>query len=308
MSLSPSPSRSSNLAQLSRCGGALPHARYGVDLAKVPDTYIDPFRGYRAWNWTAEGVTSLNGELWTPNVAFEAKCLHADDLRSMQAAALTSEAQRFWKSKRHLVPDPSCTCGMYAGINMRHMIDIGYIQRGIHGEVWLWGRLYRHTLGWRAQFAYPRFFVVPANMIPFRFDEAQQRLKALVEFDLDIYLQPEREASVGQEKIPFWVRDYGYSQQGISFLIEKRQKWYSGEKAVHTLAVGDRIAVFSDANGGIGVVKEINGDEMGYTLFDPNVIYHKKVKDVVWNERNWRWETSGTGFMRKLEQTMGLTR
>ncbi len=83
-------------------------------------------------------------------------------------------------------------------------------------------------------------------MVPFRFDEAQERLKALVEFDVDIWLQPEREARVGQEKIPLWIRDYGYSQQGISFLIEKRQKWYSGEKVVHTLAVGDRIAVFSD--------------------------------------------------------------
>ena len=43
----------------------LPHARYGVDLAKVPNTYIEPFTAYRAWNWTAEGVTSLNGALWT---------------------------------------------------------------------------------------------------------------------------------------------------------------------------------------------------------------------------------------------------
>jgi hypothetical protein len=194
---------------------------------------------------------------------------------------------------------------MYAGINMQHLIDINYIQRGIHGEVSLWGRLMRHTLGWRAQYAYPKFFIVPANMIPFRFGEAHERLKTLVEFDVDIYLQPEREARVRQERIPLWVRDYGYSQQGISFLIEKRQRWYSGEKAVHTLAVGDPVAVFSGMDGGIGVVKEIDGDEIYYTLFSPNVIYHKKVKDVVWNERNWRWETSGLGFMRKLEQAMG---
>jgi hypothetical protein len=65
------------------------------------------------------------------------------------------------------------------------------------------------------------------------------------------------EARVGQELIPLWVRDYGYSQQGISFLIEKRQKWHSGEKVVHSFAVGDRIAMFSDVNGGgIGFVQE----------------------------------------------------
>jgi hypothetical protein len=163
----------------------------------------------------------------------------------------------------------------------------------------------RHTLGWRGQFAYPKFFVVPANMIPFRIDEAQQRLQTLVEFDVDIYLQPEREARVGQERIPLWMRDYGYSQQGISYLVENRQKWYSGEKAVQTLAVGDRIAVFSDVNGGgIGVVREINGDEMYYTLFSTNVVFRKNVKDVVWDERNWRWETTGLGSMRKVEQAM----
>ena len=49
---------------------------------------------------------------------------------------LTDEAQKVvWQSKEHYVPDPTCTCGMYAGINMQHLIDINYIQRGIHGEV-----------------------------------------------------------------------------------------------------------------------------------------------------------------------------
>src|SRR5271156_5695804 len=102
----------------------LPHAHYGVDLSKVPDTYIEPFVAYRAWNWNDEGITSLNGVLWTPKVAFEAVCnIH--------------EESRF--PIHHLVPDPGCTCGMYAGINMKHLIDIGYIERGIHGEVSLWG-------------------------------------------------------------------------------------------------------------------------------------------------------------------------
>jgi len=272
-----------------------------VDLSKVRDTYIEPFTAYRAWNWTAEGVTSLNGALWTPRDAFEAKCLYAANVRSMRSAASSPAAKEFWEQHTHHVPDPTCTCGMYAGINMQHMLDINYINRGIHGEVSLWGRLYRHTLGWRAEYAYPKFFIVPTNMIPFHFDEAQERLNALVEFDVDIYLQPEREARVGQEKIPLWTKDYGYWQQGISFLVEKRQKSYSGEKAVHTLAVGDRIAVFSDVNGGgIGVVKEIDGDSMHYTLFAPDMVYHKKLKDIVWNDHNWRWETTGLGMMRKL--------
>jgi hypothetical protein len=289
------------LARRAKRDGALPHAKHGVDLAIVPDTYVEPFVAYRAWNWTTEGVTSLNGVLWTPQVAFEAKCHYSADLCSLRAATLTPSARKFWQSKAHQVPDPGCTCGMYAGINMQHMIEIGYIQRGIHGEVSLWGRLMRHTLGWRAQYAYPEFFVVPANMVPFKVEEAQKRLAMLVEFDVDIYLQPKRGVCVGQEQIPLWVRDYGYTNQGVSFLIERWQKWDSNKIAPPPLAVGDRLAVFSSVNdGGIGVVKEIDGEELYFTLFAPNVVYHKNLKDILWNERNWRWETTGLGMMRKL--------
>lgn len=301
--MSLSPSRSSSLTRRSRRGGALPHARCGVDLARVPDTYIEPFTAYRAWNWTTEGITSLNGVLWTPKVAFEAVCPRAEDLRSMQAACGSEAAGKFWQKQAHPIPDPSCTCGMYAGINMKHLLDIGYIQRGIHGEVSLWGRLYRHTLGWRAQFAYPKFFVVPMNMIPFRLEEGKHRLDMLTEFGVDIYLQPETEAKVGQEKIPLWIADYGYSQQGLSWLVEKRKNWYAEHPKVHTLAVGDRVAVFGSTNG-IGIVKEISNGDMHYRMFKPDVIYRKPVKDVKWNDKNWRWETTGTGFMRKLEQAI----
>lgn len=274
-------------------------------LSKVPDTYVppEPFTAYRAWDWCDEGVKSLNGALWTPKEAFEARCPYAKDLQSMKfAAPKTPEAKKFWDKHTHHVPDAKCTCGMYAGINMQHMIDINYIERGIHGEVSLWGRLMRHTLGWRAQFAYPKFFIVPANMIPIKAKEAQERLNTLIEFDVEIHLQPEREARVGQQTIPLWTPDYGYSNQGVQFLIQRWKKW-DCTKITHTLKAGDRIAVFSNVNGGgIGIVTEIVGEEMYYTMFSPNVIYHKKVKDVVWNERNWRWETSGTGSMRKQEQ------
>jgi hypothetical protein len=122
LNLSPSPARSSSLARRSiRGGSSLPHARYGADLSVVPDMYIEPFTAYRAWNWRTEGITSLNGALWTPKVAFEATCPHAEDLRSMQAAATTEAARKFWQAKTHQVPDPGCTCGMYAGINMQHI-------------------------------------------------------------------------------------------------------------------------------------------------------------------------------------------
>jgi hypothetical protein len=89
----------------------------------------------------------------------------------------------------------------------------------------------------------------------------------------------------------------------LSVLIEKRKKWYQEHPKTHTLAVGDRVAVLGGMDGGgIGVVKEIDGEELYYTLFAPNVVYRKKLKDIVWNDQNWRWETTGTGAMRKLKQ------
>ena len=276
---------------------SLPHARYGVDLSSVP-TYVEPFTAYRSWIWTSEGVTSLfNGVPWTPKVPFEARCLYGTDLRSMQAAALTPEAKAFWARQQHHVPDPSCTCGTHAGIDMQHLISLRYTQFGVHGEIYLWGRLIRHTLGWRAQYAYPKYFVIPAFVIPVTVEEAQKRIAKLTEYDVDIHIQPEREARVGQKLIPLWVPGYGYSQQGVSFLIDKWKKWDS-TKINHTLVVGDRVAVLGDG-GGIGIVKEISGDDVYYTLFSTDVVYRKRGKDVNWNERNWRWETTGLGFMRK---------
>ena len=283
----------------------MPHAKYGVDLSKVPDTYIEPFVAYRAWNWTSKGITSLDGSLWTPKVAFEAKCAKNEKKQSMVAAASAEKTRQSWQKAIHPVPAPGCTCGIYAGINMQHLIDINYIQRGIHGEVHLWGRLSRHTLGWRALYAYPKFFVVPSAMIPFDMTEAKRRLDMLAEFGVDIYIQPERGARIGQENIPLWISDYGYSQQGLAWLVEKRKEWYGGPK-IPALAIGDRVAVFDNfSGGGIGIVHEIKGDEMYYTMFSPNSIYRKPVKDVVWNERNWRWETSGLGSMRSSNRRWG---
>lgn len=38
---------------------------------------------------------------------------------------------------------------------------------------------------------------------------------------------------------------YGYSQQALSLLIENRKKWYDENPKIHSLAVGDRVAIFS---------------------------------------------------------------
>jgi hypothetical protein len=266
--------------------GTLPHKRYGVDLSKVVPDYIEPFTAYRAWQWDEDGIASLNNVRWTPKVAHVAAC---------SRGPVWLDTQR--PVNEHESPNTECTCGIYAGINLEHLsTDTDYAHRGIHGEVHLWGRVYVHSLGWRAQYAYPKFFVVPPNMLPFTVAEIQRRLESLIKYDCDIYLQKDLHPSRTGEKIPLWVKDYGYSQQGIGYLLEQASARQSESVIVKGLQVGDRVCVLGD-DGGIGIVKIINDREFYYTLFNPNIFYRKRVKDVKWSDRNWRWETTGRGFV-----------
>jgi hypothetical protein len=263
-----------------------PYAQYGVDVGKIPD-YVEPFVAYRAWHWTAEGITSLNNAMWKPKVAFEAMCVHQikiDDEAKMKAILQAMGAD-------HPVPNERCTCGMYAGINMQHLKKIGYIQYGIHGEVYLWGRLYKHTLGWRAQYAYPKFFVIPSDMLPFTMQEIQTRLKALIEYGVDIYLEdtyfedPNPLAEGGN--IPLWIKDYGYSQQGISYLIHRAQNHQSESTKIKGLEINDRIVILGSTGnyrGGIGIARYITDSEIYYTLYRPDVYYRKDIGDIKWSE------------------------
>jgi hypothetical protein len=271
----------------------LPHKRYGVDLSKVMPDYIEPFVGYRAWNWNEEGITSLNNVWWKPKVAHVATCTREVLGRSLLYSGVTVTTE----DQSHAAPVEGCTCGVYAGINLEHLgNDTDYLHRGIHGEVSLWGRVFVHTLGWRAQYAYPKFFVVPPNMLPFTVAEIQRRLESLIKYDCDIYLQKDLLPSRDGEKIPLWMKDYGYSQQGIGFLLEQAQTRQAENVTVKGLQLNDRVCVLGD-DGGIGIVKIINNREFHYTLFNPNVFYRKRVSDVKWSDRNWRWETTGRGFV-----------
>jgi len=80
--------------------------------------YVSPVVGYRVWQWDATGLKSLNGIEWHPGEAFTAGC------RTQGC---------------HEAPQPDCSCGIYASKSLDHLHRIGYTQRGIHGELCLWG-------------------------------------------------------------------------------------------------------------------------------------------------------------------------
>ena len=117
----------------------------------------------------------------------------------------------------------------------------------------------------------------------------------MIEYNCDIYLQKDKLPSRDGEKIPLWVKDYGYSQQGIGYLIDQAQSRQSECSMIRNLAVNDRVCVLGE-KGGIGIVKSIEGKEFYYTLFNPNVIYRKRINTVKWSDRNWRWETDSVGI------------
>ena len=275
----------------------MPHAAYGV--AEMPD-YVEPFVAYRAWQWNENGITSLNNSPWAPKVAFEAVCPQNErnaELRNDHPYAKHSE-----KLDLHPVPDENCSCGMYAGINFQHLIDIGYVNHGIHGEVYLWGRLYRHSLGWRAQYAYPKNFIVPQNMLPFEMSSFKLRMESLIAYDVDIYLQTEAAARVGGEVLPLWVKDYGFSQQGIGWVLEQRAKSYAWKPNVKGLVVGDRLIILHD-KGGIGIVEHMDEENVYFKLFG-TAVYKIPIKAAKWNDRNWRWESSQMGTLTHLQTTL----
>ncbi len=60
---------------------------------------------------------------------------------------------------------------MYAAKNLEPLCEIDYEKLGIHGEVYLWGTVVEHRLGWRAQFAYPKSLFLPPDRVPIKITE-----------------------------------------------------------------------------------------------------------------------------------------
>ena len=111
----------------------------GQSAVAIPDV-AGPLTGWRTWRLTAEGrLASVNdGLVWPPKQAMTAVC---------HAALATA-------FKKHQIPDPDCTCGVYAYKDRSHS-GVAPGVMGVVGEVALWGRVVIAELGYRAEFGYP---------------------------------------------------------------------------------------------------------------------------------------------------------
>lgn len=224
---------------------------------------------HRVWRWDATGLNSLNGEQWLPDRAVEARCRVVPAARHVRVVDRPTE-----------VPDRNCTCGVYAAKNLGHLPQLGYADRGICGEVYLWGKVVEHALGWRAQFAYPKNLVLPLHLLPFTLVELNARLHALIAFGTDIFVLREGES------IRLWNNAAGYDAEGLDYIIKLRQKHYLRQQQDRTLKEGDRVALLGR---GIAVVEQADEKEAVVVLGKGEVL-RIPIKDIVLSQRNLRWE------------------
>ena len=192
----------------------------------------------------------------------------------------------------HEPPQTNCTCGVYASKSLEQLLTTGYAKCGIHGEVYLWGTVVEHELGWRAQFAYPKTLFLPSDLIPSDTKEMECRLGALAAYGTDIFI-------VGHgQKIPLCLRGSGFDAAGLDYLIGKRTQYYARRQRDRTLMRGDRVAVLGR---GIAVVERVDGKEVHVVVLNKCTLRIAR-EEIVWDGRNMRWETDANAAFECLVQ------
>jgi hypothetical protein len=169
---------------------------------------------------------------------------------------------------------------VYSAKNLEHLREIDYERFGVRGEVYLWGTVVEHRLGWRAQFAYPKSFFLPPDRVPFKVTELDARPKVLFAFGADIFL-------VGNhESVRLWANDPGFDAAGVDYLLKTRQEYYIRRLQERTLKKGDRVAVFGH---GIAVVEQTDEEE-ALVVVGKRIALRIALKDIEMNWQNNRWE------------------
>ena len=189
-------------------------------------------------------------------------------------------------------PREKCTCGVYASKSLEHLRTTGYERYGICGEVNLWGTVVEHEQGFRAQFAYPKNLYLPPKMLPITLAEIQSRLQALTLYGSDIFV-------IGNgETISLWGKDSGYSAAGRDYLISRSTQDHDRSRQERTLKKGDRVAILGR---GIAVLEHVDSKWIQAVVWNKTSLRIAR-KEIVWDERNMRWETDADAAFECLVQ------
>jgi hypothetical protein len=219
----------------------------------APD-FIFPLVGNRACQWDATWLKSLNGTRWNPGegLAFECKTRGVHD-----------------------TPQADCTCGVYASKSLDHLRRLGHAEQRITGEVCLWGKVIEHEHGWRAEFAYPKTFVVPIEMVPLGIRNAERWLAALVAYRCDIFVL------AGTGTVPLWRTCSGIEKDGLDVVVQRCNAWYAQRKQQLRIKPGGRVAILGH---GIAVVEQADNHDVQAALGNGNIVTIKR-DDIVWASR-----------------------
>jgi hypothetical protein len=171
----------------------------------IPDL-ISPIVGYRIWTWDTTGLKSLCAERWHPGQALAARCRASTVVGTVAGRNDTAH-------DGHHAPQVNCTCGIYGAKGFHYFRSAGYERYGIHGEVYLWGEVVEHELGYRAQFAYPKNLVIPPEMLPLSSSPIQDRLRGLFAYGINIFIAHDN------GNIPLWTKHSGWTPTGLDRLI-----------------------------------------------------------------------------------------
>lgn len=129
---------------------------------EVPD-YCEPLLAFRVWTVDGDGLLlSAYGTRWQPYQALEGK--HAFTAHSWDWEAGKRKPECPGTPCDGHIPNLAPKCGIYgfktADALRKQWTDASWLTGSeIIGAVWFWGRVVEHEFGYRAQFAYPAYFL-----------------------------------------------------------------------------------------------------------------------------------------------------
>lgn len=143
----------------------LPMGTYPSPSLKAPESSYDkplfstePILGFRLWNvdLKTERVMSMNtGQVWLPGRRFKAYCIRPE---STQLGFSTPYGYQT-HAEGEEAPALNCACGIYAHKPEHYSRPWQYAgaeKCNAWGLVNLWGKIYEHSAGYKAQYAYPK--------------------------------------------------------------------------------------------------------------------------------------------------------
>lgn len=145
-----------------------------------------------------------------------------------------------------------------------------------------WGTVVEHELGWRAQYACPKNFSLPLEMVPVSMSLLEARIETLAAYGCDIHVLDK------ERNVALWVKGAGYDAVGLDLLVQRCESWYAVRQKDRRIKRGDRVAVLGR---GITVVEQLGDKEILALLWNREVLRISR-KAVAWNQRNMRWEAS----------------